>query len=67
MELLARLESIDTKDKFKLLKFDQYLEIVLKNPEVTRNAFQRVHDMICWNGSKILLETKHVFVIDSWE
>jgi len=50
MEVLDRLKSIDTGDKFELLRFDRYLQIVLKNPEVTRNAFQRVHDMIMSYG-----------------
>jgi serine protein kinase len=50
MELLDRLKSMDTEDKFKLLGFDEFLEVVLKNPEVTRNAFQRVHDMIMSYG-----------------
>ena len=46
MEILDRFKSIDTKDKFELLGFDKYLEIVLKNTAVTRNAFQRILDMI---------------------
>ena len=50
MELLDRMKSIDTEDKFELLGFDKFLEIVLKNPEVTRNAFQRVHDMVMSYG-----------------
>jgi len=50
MKLLCSLTSSDTKDKFELLGFNQYLDIVMKNPEVTRNAFQRVHDMIMSYG-----------------
>jgi len=50
MEILDRLKSIDTEDKFELLGFDKYLEIVFKNPEVARNAFQRVHDMVMSYG-----------------
>jgi serine protein kinase len=50
MEFLARLEAVDIQDKFKLLGFDEYLDMVINHPEVTRNAFQRVHDMIMSYG-----------------
>ncbi|MFO7965181.1 MAG: hypothetical protein R6U50_14755 [Desulfobacterales bacterium] len=50
MQLLDKIKSIDTQDKFDLLGFGQYLDIALKSPEVTRNAFQRVHDMIMTYG-----------------
>ena len=30
--------------------FEDYLEIVRKNPKVTRTAFQRVYDMILSHG-----------------
>ncbi len=50
MELLDKLKTIDTKDKFELLELDKYLEIILGSPAVTRNAFQRVHDMVMTYG-----------------
>ncbi|PKN63324.1 MAG: serine protein kinase [Deltaproteobacteria bacterium HGW-Deltaproteobacteria-15] len=50
MELLQKIRNMDTKDKFKLLTFDQYLGVILKNPEVTRNSFQRLHDMVMSYG-----------------
>ncbi len=31
--------------------FEQYLDIVRQDPAVTRNAFQRVHDMILSTGT----------------
>lgn len=38
--------------------FQQYLDIVAENPKVTRNAFQRVHDMIMSYGSTAYSEYK---------
>ncbi len=32
--------------------FDQYLDLVTKNPRVARNAFQRIYDMIMLYGSE---------------
>lgn len=45
------------KDKSKKVKqhwsgsMDEYLELVRKNPQITRNAFQRLYDMIERKGS----------------
>lgn len=38
--------------------FHQYLELVEKNPKITRNAFQRVHDMIMEFGHDKYTEYK---------
>ena len=32
--------------------FDEYLDIVRDHPEVTRNAFQRLYDMILSHGTE---------------
>jgi len=38
--------------------FEQYLEIVKKNPKVARNAFQRIYDMIISHGTEEYREYK---------
>ena len=38
--------------------FEEYLELVLKNPKVARNAFQRIYDMILSYGVEEYIEHK---------
>ena len=38
--------------------FEEYLDIVVKNPKVSRNAFQRIYDMITSFGDKEFTEYK---------
>ena len=38
--------------------FEEYLEIVRKNPKVTRTAFQRVYDMILSYGQEEYIDNK---------
>jgi Putative Ser protein kinase len=46
--------------------FDEYLDIVYKNPKAARNAFQRLYDMIVLTDSKnIPLLSKGRFIINS--
>ncbi len=59
------LELVDAKQseyQYKKLhwegSFSQYLELVKNNPEVTRNAFQRVYDMVLESGSTEHTDTK---------
>jgi serine protein kinase len=42
--------------------FDQYLDIVIKNPEVTRTAYQRLYDMILSHGVEEIYEQKEKVV-----
>jgi serine protein kinase len=42
--------------------FEEYLEIVRKNPQVTRNAFQRVYDMIIRYGIEEYTDNKKKLV-----
>ncbi|MCB9072570.1 MAG: serine protein kinase [Bdellovibrionaceae bacterium] len=50
------------QDDFKDLSwsgtFDEYLNIVKQNPKVTRNAYQRMYDMIVEQGSSEYVDTK---------
>jgi serine protein kinase len=38
--------------------FEEYLELVARNPRVTRNAFQRIYDMIMNYGSEEFIDAK---------
>lgn len=38
--------------------FDEYLDIVRQNPEVSRNAYQRIHDMILKEGFSERVENR---------
>lgn len=38
--------------------FDEYLELVKKNPKITRNAFQRMYDMIVDSGTEKYIDFK---------
>ncbi len=52
---------IDVQDFRKLHwegSFADYLEIILKNPGVTRTAFQRLYDMILSHGTEDVYENK---------
>ncbi|MBT4763114.1 MAG: serine protein kinase [Bdellovibrionaceae bacterium] len=47
-----------TKDLSWSGTFDDYLDIVKKNPKVTRNAYQRMHDMIMGFGTEEYVDVK---------
>src|SRR5260370_39051459 len=38
--------------------FEQYLDIVVQHPEVTRTAYQRLYDMILSHGTEEVFENK---------
>ena len=42
--------------------FDDYLELVRKRPQVTRNAYQRMYDMIISHGSEEYIDNKKKLV-----
>ena len=42
--------------------FEEYLDIVLQNPKVTRTAFQRVYDMILSHGTEEYYEFKEKII-----
>ncbi len=56
------LEATELQTEFKDLSwtgdFDQYLDIVKKNPLVTRNAFQRLYDIINEKGYTKYIDAK---------
>src|SRR3989440_1331395 len=42
--------------------FEEYLDIVLQHPEVTRTAYQRLFDMILSHGTEEVYENKEMIV-----
>jgi serine protein kinase len=59
MELVREFQDIDN---FKQLhwegSFEDYLELVRKNPKVARTAFQRLYDMILSHGTEEYIDNK---------
>ncbi len=59
-KIISLIKDLQNVNVFKELtwegSFADYLEIVRKNPGVTRNAFQRLHDMIVSYGTEEYVE-----------
>jgi serine protein kinase len=60
--LLQRLSAMQDRKTFQDLNwtgtFSDYLDIVARNPKVTRNAFQRIYDMIMSYGTEEFIDAK---------
>ena len=60
--LLNLLDEMQNKKRFQELNwsgtFNDYLDNVAKNPKVTRNAFQRLYDMIMSYGTEEFEDAK---------
>jgi len=60
--LLSLIDQLQDRQQFQSLNwsgtFEQYLDIVATDPKVTRNAFQRVYDMIMSYGSEDFIDAK---------
>ncbi len=60
--MIERIASLQDFDQYRDLhwegSFEDYLEIVRARPEVTRNAFQRVYDMIIAAGVEEYVDNK---------
>lgn len=76
IELISEISELQDKKKYQELSwegsFADYLDIVTKNPKVTRNAYQRMYDMIVSYGSHDFYEykkkiTRHHFFDDPIE
>src|SRR5262245_24039594 len=61
-ELRPRLDLGDYRKKHWGGSFDDYLNIVLDHPEVTRTAYQRLYDMILSHGTEEVYENKEKVV-----
>ncbi|HEX6243282.1 MAG TPA: serine protein kinase, partial [Polyangiales bacterium] len=61
-EMVARIASLQDYDSYRDLhwegSFEEYLQIVRERPQVTRNAFQRLYDMIMRYGEEEYIDNK---------
>ncbi len=61
-QMIDSIAALQNYDQYRDLhwegSFESYLEIVRERPEVTRNAFQRVYDMIIAAGQEEYLDNK---------
>jgi serine protein kinase len=64
--MVARIASLQDYDLYRDLSwegsFEDYLQLVRKRPEVTRNAFQRAYDMIVSYGTEEYIDNKKKLV-----
>jgi serine protein kinase len=62
MTLVSRIASLQDYDVYEDLhwedSFEAYLDLVRKNPRVTRNAFQRCYDMVLSHGCEEYIDNK---------
>ncbi len=60
--MVAQIAAMQDYDRYRDLSwegsFEDYLALVRERPEVTRNAFQRVHDMIVSYGAEEYIDNK---------
>ena len=65
-QLINEIASLQDYEEFASLNwkgtFEDYLEIVKKNPNVTRTAFQRLYDMVLSYGSETYRDNKKKIV-----
>jgi len=52
-EIALRLKNEQVHDKYRAFRFDQYLEMVMADPRLIRNAYQRLYDMIVSHGTYV--------------
>ena len=54
MSLVGQIAELQNLKTYKELSwegsFEEYLELVRKNPQTTRNAYQRLYDMVLSHG-----------------
>src|SRR5215475_3626526 len=62
VNILSAIANIQNAEEYKELNwegsFDDYLKVVQDSPRVTRNAFQRIYDMILSHGVEEVVEHK---------
>ncbi|HEY1011193.1 MAG TPA: serine protein kinase, partial [Herpetosiphonaceae bacterium] len=61
-KLLSMISQMQDRRQFQSLNwtgtFEQYLDLVAQNPQITRNAFQRIYDMIMSYGTEDFIDAK---------
>jgi serine protein kinase len=62
MSLTGQIAEFQNYDEYREIhwdgSFEDYLELVRKNPRVTRNSFQRVYDMVLSHGVEEYMDNK---------
>ncbi len=62
MDMISRIAALQDYDEYRDLHwegtFEEYLQIVRERPRVTRNAFQRLYDMIVSYGEEEYIDNK---------
>ena len=62
MSLVSQIAALQNYASYKELawegSFEEYLEVVRKNPKVTRNAYQRLYDMVLSHGVEEYVDNK---------
>src|SRR5690606_40553031 len=61
-QMVSRIAALQDYDEYRELNwegsFEDYLAIVHKRPEITRNAFQRLYDMVVSYGEEEYMDNK---------
>ena len=64
--MVARIAALQDYERYRDLawegSFEEYLNIIRERPQVTRNAFQRVHDMVISYGTEEYIDNKKKLV-----
>jgi serine protein kinase len=64
--VVAQIAALQDYDRYRDLawegSFEEYLQIVRERPQVTRNAFQRVYDMVISYGTEEYIDNKKKLV-----
>jgi len=65
-EIISMIQELQARQNYQELhwegSFEDYLEIVKRNPGVTRTAFQRIYDMILSYGTETYVENKEQII-----
>jgi len=66
MSLVGQIAELQNYSSYKDLawegSFEEYLDLVRKNPTVTRNAYQRLYDMVLAHGVEEYIDNKKKLV-----
>ena len=51
-DIARKIREEQVRDKYKGLKFEEYVELVMEDPRIARNSYQRLYDMIMSHGTR---------------
>lgn len=52
-EIALKFKKEQVRDKYKAIRFDEYMEMVREDPRLIRNSYQRLYDMITSHGTQV--------------